>query len=182
MEFIEILLIALSLALDAFVVSLAAAASGRINGKRAVFRLSFHFGLFQFMMPVIGWFLGENVEPLIASYNHWIAFILLLLVGIHMILSGLYPAKTYFSGDLSKGFSLITLSFATSIDALAIGFSLALLSVDIWYPSVIIGIVTAVMSLLGIQIGRYLGRLVTKGMTMIGGSLLILIGLRILLF
>ena len=182
MGLIEIILIALSLAMDAFAVSLAAASSGKIDSKRAVFRLSFHFGLFQFMMPIIGWFSGENVEPIIAAYDHWIAFVLLLLVGIHMILSGLYPDKISFSGDPSKGFKLVALSVATSIDALAVGFSLALLHIDIWYPSFIIGISAAGMSLLGIQIGKYLGRLVTKHMIIIGGSLLILIGVRILVF
>jgi putative Mn2+ efflux pump MntP len=87
MDFFDIVLIALGLAMDAFAVSLAASGTGKINNRWAIFRLSFHFGLFQFMMPVLGWFAGTNIEPIISAYDHWIAFILLQLVAFHMVIS-----------------------------------------------------------------------------------------------
>src|SRR5512139_1713515 len=90
-SFLEVLAIALALSLDAFAVSFAASAAGFTNNKRAVFRLSFHFGLFQFLMPIVGWALGVAIEPVIAAFDHWIAFFLLAIVGIRMIRSALYP-------------------------------------------------------------------------------------------
>ena len=182
MVLIEVILLAFGLAMDAFAVSVAATASGKIDNRRAVFRLSFHFGLFQFMMPVIGWFAGERIEHYISAFDHWIAFSLLLLVGIKMIMGFLRGEEGLTSGvDPSRGFNLVMLSLATSIDALAVGFSLAILRSDIWYPSVIIGIITATMSLIGIRLGNIAGRKAGRYLTLVGGIILIGIGLKILL-
>lgn len=181
MGFIEILMIAVGLAMDAFAVSIAAGSSGQAAGGRAAFRLSFHFGLFQFMMPVIGWVVGARIEPLIASVDHWIAFGLLVIVGGRMIRSGFHQDGKIFPTDLGRGFTLVLLAIATSIDALAIGLSLAMLRVKILYPSVVIGVVTGGLSLLGIRLGTRLGAHFGKRMEIAGGAILNLIGLRILI-
>lgn len=180
MTLLEILMIAVGLAMDAFAVSLGAATGGYASDKRAVFRLSFHFGLFQFLMPIIGWLLGITVEPLIASIDHWIAFALLAFVGARMIRAGLDPDGESFQSNPTRGMTLVMLSVATSIDALAIGLTLGFLDTTIWYPSTIIGLVAAGFSLMGIRIGRQLGETFGKRMEIIGGAVLILIGLRIL--
>jgi len=180
MATVEILLIAVGLAMDASAVSMAAGASGQAHGGRAAFRLSFHFGLFQFMMPVIGWYLGSTVAPLIAGVDHWIAFGLLAFVGGRMIRAGLNRDEKSVPADPSRGITLVALSVATSIDALAIGLSLAMLGVRIWYPSVVIGVVTAGLSLLGLQLGTRLGARFGKRMEIVGGVILVVIGLRLL--
>src|SRR5512135_1088425 len=91
MDTLEVLMIAVGLSMDAFAVSLGASASGRATGGRAAFRLSFHFGLFQFLMPVVGWLIGVSVAPLVVSSDHWVACALLSFVGIRMILAGFKP-------------------------------------------------------------------------------------------
>ena len=176
----EILLIAVGLAMDAFAVSLASGARQPSVGRRGALRLAFHFGLFQFMMPVIGWFIGSRIAGLIGNVDHWVAFALLAFVGGRMIRSGFDHLATC-PPDPSRGMTLLTLSLATSIDALAVGLSLAMLRVNIWQPSAIIGIVTATLSLIALQLGRRLGMAIGKRMEIAGGVLLILIGLRILL-
>jgi putative Mn2+ efflux pump MntP len=180
MGFVEILLIAVGLAMDAFAVSLAAGALRQVHGARATFRLSFHFGLFQFMMPVIGWYAGSSIVAYIAAFDHWIAFGLLAYVGGRMILSGLGKREEAFRGDPSRGYLLVSLSVATSIDALAVGLSLAMIQVSIWYPSVVIGVVAGAFSIVGVGLGRRLGIAFGKRMEVAGGAILIAIGLRIL--
>lgn len=180
MDFLEIVLIAVGLAMDASAVSLVAAASGYAKDPRSVFRLSFHFGLFQFLMPIIGWMLGRSVVRYIFSIDHWIAFCLLAFVGIKMIRSGLKPPEQSLKNDPSRGNTLVMLSIATSIDALAIGLSLAVLKVNIWYPSAVIGLITAVLSLTAIKLGNRMGILLGHRMEIVGGIILVAIGLRIL--
>jgi len=177
---LDIIVIAVGLAMDAAAVSLAAAASGFAKDGRAVFRLAFHFGLFQFIMPVIGWFLGVGFVSYLKAFDHWIAFGLLVFVGGRMILSGMDSSENPLKTDPSRGMTMVMLSIATSIDALAIGLSLAMLEVNIWYPSVIIGIITGCLSLLAIGIGKRLGVLFGKRMEIVGGLILVFIGSRIL--
>lgn len=177
----EILFIAVALAMDAFAVSIAAGTSGWLSKARAKFRLSFHVGLFQFLMPIIGWYAGIHIAPLVSAIDHWVAFILLVFVGGRMITGALNPDDQKIKKDPTRGYTLVLLSVATSIDALAVGFSLAMLNVNIWYPAVMIGIVTSAMSLVGIRLGGYLGKLAGSWMESIGGIILILIGLRILI-
>ena len=181
MNLFEILLIAVSMAMDAFAVCFGAGAQARTSGPRPVFRLSFHFGLFQFLMPVIGWFAGTTIVRYISAYDHWVAFGLLAFVGIRMIRSGLEAGGGEQKNDPSRGWTLVLLAFATSIDALAVGFSLGLVGMTIWYPAVIIGVVTGLISWLGIFLGNRLGQKLGKRMEIIGGIVLILIGIRILL-
>ncbi len=179
MLLIDVLLIAVGLAMDACVVAAGAGASGRSSGNRATFRLGFHFGLFQFLMPILGWFAGLAIAGAIASVDHWIAFVLLAIVGGRMIRSGIKGDDDSGAGDPSKGWSLIILSIATSIDALAVGFSLAMIGVDIWFPAVVIGLVTAAMSVAGLRLGAKLGGRFGHRMEMVGGVVLIFVGARI---
>jgi putative Mn2+ efflux pump MntP len=178
---IEILIISLSLAMDAFAVSICSGTKKSVRGIRPIFRLSFHFGLFQFIMPVIGWYLGFRILEYIVDYDHWIALFLLSFVGIRMIKSGFEKDESDIGVNPSKGFNLVMLSIATSIDALAIGLSLAMLNVSIWYPAILIGSVTGLMSILGIRLGIKLGMKFGKKMEIIGGLILIIIGVRILI-
>jgi manganese efflux pump family protein len=178
---IDVLLIAVGLAMDAFAVSLGAATAGHARTVRPAFRLSFHFGLFQFLMPVIGWFLGYAIQGWIIAVDHWIAFALLAFVGGHMIHGGLAPEHKRDRGDPTRGWTLIVLCIATSIDALAIGLSLAMLRVSIWYPSVVIGVVTASLSLVGVHLGNRVGEKLGPRMEIAGGLILIGIGVKILI-
>jgi putative Mn2+ efflux pump MntP len=175
----EILVIAVGLSMDAVAVSLAASASNRAQGPRARFRLSFHFGLFQFLMPVIGWFLGASVAPHIEAIDHWIAFGLLALVGGRMIRAAVCGVDEGLARDPSRGATLILLSVATSIDALAIGLTLAMLGHAIWYASLIIGFVTGCLSLAAAFLGSRVGPTIGRKMEVVGGLALIAIGVKI---
>ncbi|WP_457551653.1 manganese efflux pump MntP [Desulfobacula sp.] len=180
MTLFEIIIIAVGLAMDASAVCLAAAAAGFAKDARAKFRLSFHFGLFQFFMPLLGWFLGISFVSYFKAFDHWIAFFLLAFVGIRMIREGMDTSSSMQKKDPSKGMTMVMLSVATSIDALAVGLSLAMLDVNIWYPSIMIGVITTGMSFLAIKIGTKLGTMFGKRMEIFGGVVLIMIGFRIL--
>ena len=179
MNITVILILAFALAIDAFTVSLAAGSYYGKTTARQKFRLSFHFGLFQFFMPIIGWILGAESADYITFIDHWIAFLILSIIGIRMIINSRKVESEKVEKDISKGFSLVSLSVATSIDALAIGFSIGILRNEIFFPSVIIGVVAAGMSLLGIKIGEFISSRVNKSVTVFGGIVLILIGIHI---
>ncbi len=181
MPFIETFLIAISMAMDAFAVCFSVGALPQSQGRRPAFRLSFHFGLFQFLMPVIGWLAGTTIEPFIHAYDHWLAFGLLVFVGGRMILSALRRQEAAPRADPSRGWTLVLLSIAVSIDALAVGLSLGVLGVSVWYPAILIGIVTGLLSLLGLRLGNQLGRLPGRPVEIAGGLILIGIGLRLLI-
>ncbi len=184
MNFFFVLAVALALAMDAFTVSLGTSLALRRFSRGQAFRLSFFFGFFQFLMPVLGWVVGRTIlARAIEAYDHWVAFGLLLLVGGRMIVSSLKKEKEREEPDLdpTKGFSLLVLSVATSVDALAVGASLAALQVAILYPAAVIGLVTFVLTLLGSKIGPLLGRAAGRWAGCVGGAILILIGARILL-
>ncbi|MFH1194862.1 MAG: manganese efflux pump MntP family protein [bacterium] len=180
MSWIEVVIIAIGLSLDAFAVSIGSAANGKIDDKRSAVRLAFHFGLFQGFMPIIGWFIGDGLERLLEDVDHWIAFILLAYVGIKMILEAFDDKEDEKRTNPSKGKTLVILSLATSIDALIVGFSLGLLKLTIWYPSLIIGVITASMSLIGIYLGKMFGKKFGMKMELLGGCIIIGIGLKIL--
>ncbi|MCU0509619.1 MAG: manganese efflux pump MntP family protein [Anaerolineae bacterium] len=181
MGFLEVLFVALGLAMDAFAVSLGAGATRFVNGPRPVFRLSFHFGLFQALMPVLGWIGGTLIAGYISGWDHWIAFALLAFVGVRMIRSGADKDGECYEVDPSRGSTLIMLSVATSIDAFAVGLSLAMLSINILYPAVVIGVVAAALSAAGLALGHRLGCRFGKSMEIVGGFILIIIGLRVVL-
>ena len=178
---VNIIGIAFGLAMDAFAVSIASSVLLVNVTPRQAFRLSFHFGLFQFMMPVIGWLAGSTFARWVMAFDHWIAFGLLLLIGGRMIHEALTRREEETRRDPSRWPDLVILSVATSIDALAVGVSFAMLDVTIWVPCVVIGLVAAAMSLVGLRIGSRLGTRFGRRMEILGGVVLIGIGARILL-
>jgi putative Mn2+ efflux pump MntP len=182
MPFWTIFLIAIGLAMDCFAVSLGVGTAGTATGPRPIFRLFFHFGLFQGGMTLLGWLAGKTVIPYVASVDHWVAFVLLAFVGLRMLRGGLQKAGGEPAiPDPSRGLTLVMLSVATSIDALAVGLSLALLSVNVFWSALLIGGVSAVLSLVGLLIGNQLGLRFGKAMEILGGIILIGIGLRVLI-
>ena len=180
MRLVEIVVVAVGLAMDAFAVSLAAGAGRHVSALRPAARLAFHLGLFQFLMPVVGWYLGTTLATAMAAFDHWVAFALLAFVGGKMVHESSTGHDAAGAVDPSRGLTLVGLSVATSVDALAVGFSLAVLEVSIWVPSAVIGILTAALSALAIAIGSRVGPRLGQRTEMIGGLLLILIGLKIL--
>jgi putative Mn2+ efflux pump MntP len=182
MPYWTIFLIAVGLAMDCFAVSLGVGTAGTAKGFRAAFRLFFHFGLFQGGMTLLGWLAGRTVVGYIGVVDHWIAFILLLFVGARMIRDGLRKTGEQSAiPNPSRGMTLVVLSLATSIDALAVGLSLALLSVNVYWAALLIGGVSAVLSLVGLLLGKQLGLRFGRTMEVIGGTILIAIGLRVLI-
>ena len=177
----EILLLAVGLAMDAFAVSLGIGATKYANRPRPIFRLAFHFGLFQALMPILGWLAGTRVVNVVSGVAPWIALVLLTFVGGRMIRAGLDQERETHRSDPSRGGTLVLLSVAVSVDAFAVGLSLAMLHVSIWYPAAVIGVVTASLSLAGLMVGNRLGRVFGKRMEIAGGVILIAIGLRVLL-
>lgn len=181
MNLVVVLGIAIGLAMDAFAVAIAASVTLGRASRRQTFRLAFHFGLFQFLMPIIGWLAGRTVERWIVSWDHWVAFGLLALIGGKAIWTALVGEDEVERDDPTRGLSLVILSVATSIDALAVGLTFAVLKVSVLYPCVIIGVVTAVITAVGTQIGSRLGARFGRAMEIAGGAILIAIGLKILL-
>ena len=179
MSLAEILVLAFALSLDACAVAMASRATGRMRGKRSAIRLSFHFGLFQFLMPVAGWAMGVRVLPYIEAYDHWVAFALLAAVGGRMIHHAIEDTPEKQAADPSKGLLMVSLAIATSIDALAVGFGLAAMNVSAWYPCAIIGVVTMCMSILAVLGGKHAGEWLGTQAQIAGGIILILIGARI---
>jgi manganese efflux pump family protein len=181
MEWMMLFVIAIGLALDAFAVSLGVGASPNISPLRRNLRVAFHLGLFQGMMAFVGGVVGAKVAPLIQGFDHWIALGLLAFIGFRMIRSGFNPEKGRQVVDLSRGMNLIMICIATSIDALVVGMSLSLLGGGILYPSLVIGLVTFLLSLIGILFGSQMGERFGKPVEIFGGLLLNGIGLRIFL-
>jgi len=177
----EIAGIAVGLAMDATAVAIGTSVLlGRVS-RRQVFRFAFHFGLFQAGMPVLGWFAGRGMREAIEAWDHWVAFGLLLLIGgkaIVDVVRGAGDGRDV--ADPTRGLSLVLLSVATSIDALAVGLSMAVLDVSIWYPCLIIGVVTAVLTIAGMVAGGRLGNRFGNRVRLAGGLILIGIGAKIL--
>jgi putative Mn2+ efflux pump MntP len=181
MPFFTTLFIAVGLAMDAFAVSLGIGTNGQARSVRPVFRLSFHMGLFQGLMAFLGWLGGSSIAGLISSFDHWLAFGLLSFVGIRMIKSGFGNGDEAATVDPSRGSTLLLLCIATSIDAMAVGFSMALIGANILWPSLVIGVVTLGLSLFGLLSGAFLGKKFGKRMEIIGGLILLGIGINIVI-
>lgn len=177
---VQILLIAIGLAMDAFAVSVCKGLKmQRIDYKYTIIIASF-FGVFQAVMPLIGWFLGKQFEVYIKSIDHWVAFILLAFIGGKMIYEAIY--KNDDGTDIVCDFKEITLlAIATSIDALAVGISFALMDINIWVSIATIGIITFILSFIGVFIGNRFGIKFKSKAEIFGGAILIIIGLKILL-
>jgi putative Mn2+ efflux pump MntP len=181
MELAASFLVATGLAMDAFAVSLGIGTTRKANDFRSRFRLAFHFGLFQGLMTLLGWLAGSTIAGYIASFDHWLAMGLLSYVGINMIRSGFSKGEEeQTSANPSKGRTLMMLCVATSLDAMAVGLSMALVKATVAIPALIIGMVTLALSAFGLGVGEKLGSTFGKRMEVIGGLILIGIGLRII--
>lgn len=181
MTLLETILIAVGLAMDASAVSISAAVAGYAQERRQRFRLAFHFGLFQGFMPLLGWMLGTTVMEFISKWDHWVAFVLLGIVGGRMLYESFDKSEARIRQDPTRGWTLVILSIATSIDAFAVGLSFSVLDVNIFLPCVFIGLITLVLSLGASQIGRTAKSYLGKRFELLGGVILIGIGLRILI-
>ena len=174
---------AVALAMDAFAVAIAAGMGLKTVSLRQTFRLAWHFGIFQALMPIGGWLLGASIHSIVEQVDHWTAFGLLLFVGAKMIFEALRGSESPAGmQDPTRGGSVIMLSVATSIDALAVGFSLSMLGVSIWWPALVIGITAAAFTAAGMHLGRVVGTRskVNRYAEIAGGVILIGIGLAIL--
>ncbi|THB74543.1 MAG: manganese efflux pump [Desulfobulbaceae bacterium] len=181
MDFFSILVIAIGLAMDAFAVSVASGVTIRQMHLRQTVTIALSFGLFQGIMPIIGWFAGVGFRDYITPFDHWLAFALLVAIGAKMIYESFQLEDDKCDEFCMTGGRLLILSIATSIDALAVGLSFSLLQVNILTPALIIGVVTFVLSYLGIILGRKVGHLFEGKIEIAGGIILILIGFKILL-
>lgn len=182
MGFAELLLLAVGLSMDAFAVSMCKGlAMGRATaGKSSLVGL--WFGGFQALMPLIGFFLGRQFAGAIESFDHWVAFGLLVLIGANMVKEALSPAEEENVCDDLSPKTMFILAVATSIDALAVGISLSLAGeVNIWTAVILIGAVTFLLSALGVKAGSVFGSRFEKKAEVAGGVILILLGLKILL-
>lgn len=168
--------------MDAFSVSVSAGFCTEKLKLNHYLRMSFSFGFFQFIMPLIGFAGGKKIEPVIRNYDHWIAFFLLSFIGIKMIHEYFKKQKNECaSTDHFCAKNLFVLSVATSIDALAVGVTFGVMNRPIILPSIIIGIVCAVFTCIGIYSGRKAGHIVGKKAELAGGVILVGIGLKILI-
>ena len=189
MNFVEILLIGIGLSMDAFSVSISKGLTTKMFSWKVALACGLWFGVFQALMPIIGYFLGAQFEQFITSVDHWIAFGLLFLIGANLIREAL-SKKTENGERRTENLPLSTfrsqlqmfpLAIATSIDALVVGISFACIQVQLWSSVLIIGVTTFLFSVLGVKIGNVFGSRFEKGAGVLGGIILILIGLKILL-
>lgn len=186
MDFLTLFLIAVGLSMDAFSVAICKGLSMRKASVGRCSLVGLWFGGFQALMPIVGYFVGVNFRHAIESFDHWIAFALLALIGINMIREALGKKE---DGEECEGCEnealsarkMLPMAVATSIDALAVGVSFAFLSVDIWSSALIIGITTFLFSFGGVKIGNIFGARHKSKAELAGGVILILIGLKILL-
>lgn len=180
MDSVTLVLISVGLAMDAFAVSICKGLAMRRPTVRSMVVIGLWFGIFQGVMPIIGFALGTAVYDLISEYDHWVAFILLALIGINMIRESLSKEEDDLDDDLSFR-TMLFLAVATSIDALAVGISLAMDGGNIYISALVIGAITFAISAVGVRIGAVFGDRFGKRAELAGGIILILIGLRILL-
>ncbi|MBR2429233.1 MAG: manganese efflux pump [Alistipes sp.] len=180
MDFIQIAIIGIGLAMDACAVSIGKGLSLRRVHLRHILSVALWFGGFQALMPIIGYFLGRSFTEYVESIDHWIAFGLLLLIGINMIREALGDEEVKHDSDFGTR-TMLLMAIATSIDALAVGVSIAFMRVDIWIAAAIIGIITMVISAAGILLGAKIGAKIGSKAGIIGGVILIAIGTNIVI-
>lgn len=181
MNTISILFIAFGLAMDAFAVAIASGIIIKQLKVRNVLKIALFFGLFQAFMPVVGWLAGLSMRDFVRAFDHWVTFGLLSLIGGKMIYESFKIESEKTEGDPLNIYMLLLLSIATSIDALVVGVSFAFLDIFIITPIVTIGIVTFLLSSLGVYIGDKSGHFFENKMEIIGGLFLIGIGVKILI-
>lgn len=181
MDFISTLLIAIALAMDAFSVSLTKGFTLKNVKKSQILWFAIFFGGFQAMMPIIGWFTGNQLEWIVSAIAPWVAFILLVLIGANMIRESLSEDDECKKEDKFSFKELTLLAIATSIDAFAVGVTYAVLKTDIVIPVITIGIVAFLFTIIGIILGKKIGNYFGDKMEIVGGIILILLGIKILL-
>lgn len=179
MGIIAVLLIAVGLAMDSLAVSISAGIVMQPFSRRQALRLALTMGLFQGGMTVLGWLLGASFSSYITAFDHWIAFVLLGFLGGKMIYESFHPEETPISSFSTQ--TLVTLGVATSIDALAVGVSMAFLQTGIYFPAFMIAIITFGLSLAGVFFGYRFGKIKGINVELIGGIILIAIGTKILI-
>lgn len=177
---IEVMILAVALSMDAFAVAIGLGAKGNGNLKSLAIKAGLFFGLFQALMPLVGFLAGIGLESYIKEVDHWIAFILLGAIGGKMIYES-FGEEVEEEISVVSNKVLLTLAIATSIDAMAAGFTLNLFALPIWLSIVMIGVVTAFFSVAGVYIGDRGGSFLESKAELLGGSVLILIGTKILL-
>jgi len=180
MTFLELFLIAIGLSMDCFAVSLSFGTSNRFTWKE-ILRIALFFGIFQGIMPLIGWLIGNSIQSLIASVDHWIAFGILSFIGAKMIFQSFNVADKGKSIDIRKTSVLLSLSVATSIDALITGISFGFIHVNIFFAILIITVVTFINSLIGAKLGEKTSFIPAQWAERIGGVVLIAIGVKIVI-
>ena len=182
MSAVELFLIAIGLSMDAFAVSVCKGMGMRRMNFSAALIIALFFGGFQALMPCVGWILGTRFQKYIVSFDHWIAFLMLLYIGAKMIKDSAGDSeKEILIGFKTDYRELSILAVATSIDALAVGITIAFLNISIILSSAIIGAVTFILSVLGVWVGSEFGSRFERKAKIIGGVILILIGLKVLL-
>lgn len=179
MGILEIVLLGIGLAMDAFAVSICKGLSmKKMNWKNAMI-IAFYFGVFQAIMPAIGYFLGTTFESFVTAVDHWIAFILLSFIGGNMIKES-FNSEDEDKNDRVDFKTMIVLAIATSIDALAVGITFAFFDVNVIVAVSIIGVITFFISLLGVKVGNKFGDKYQNKAELMGGILLVLLGIKIL--
>lgn len=180
MGIIELIVLSIGLAMDAFAVSICKGLSmPRMKWKNAII-IGLYFGYFQALMPALGYLLGVNFQDRISNIDHWVAFILLAVIGINMIKEAISKDNDVHN-DSIKFKDMIVLAIATSIDALAIGITFAFLNVNLILAISLIGVITFIISVLGVKVGNIFGDKYEKKAEFAGGIILILLGIKILL-
>lgn len=180
MSVLSLIFTAIGLAMDAFAVSITIGLKGKPDEKKSLaLKAGVYFGGFQALMPLVGWLLGIKFIKYIESIDHWIAFILLGVIGVKMIIDSIKGQEDDIDVNTNKKFLL--LAIATSIDALAVGVSLAVLNINIWLSIAIIGLITLILSSVAVYLGEVLGIFLKKKAGIFGGIILMFIGIKILL-
>ncbi len=180
MDFITILLIAVGLSFDTFAVSITTGLTIKHIKFWQGVKIAFTLAFFQALMPLLGWIFGKQIESLISNYDHWIAFGLLALLGLKMVYESLSNEKENSNFNPLDPLILVGMAIATSIDALVVGISFAFINMNIYWSILIIGVVTFIVSMIGMLFGKKIGGKLGKRMEIIGGLILIGIGLKIL--
>lgn len=181
MRYLTWFLLGCALSLDAFAVSVANGLAVRKLHWTYALRIALFFGGFQALMPLLGWLAGRTVADFVAGFDHWIAFGVLTAVGIKMIVEGSRLKETGKDCDPLKDYALLVLAVATSLDALAVGFTFALVGSAILQPVAIIGGVTFILCFAGVFVGDRIGHLFETRLEAAAGVIVLLVGLRILL-
>ena len=180
MGIVEILLIAIGLSMDAFAVAVCKGLSTRKLRFKHYLLVGAWFGGFQGLMPALGFLLGSTFEKYITAFDHWVAFGALALIGANMIKESFKRGECSIDADFSFR-TMLAMAVATSIDALAVGVSLAFLKVNIWFAVFLIGLITAVFSATGIVVGNMFGCCFKSKAELAGGVILVVMGCKILL-